>query len=792
MKFTIYPRALALGPLLAVLIFNLAIPASAWAVDGTNGATGPALLDADTGQVFDSQDPPHTFALPNATKTATGHGTVTITAPDIATVTPQAGAIPMARTDTKIDPNWVPDVTDSNHGLMTPAQKVKLDSLTTGTLTMTLTAVQGTGTAGSYAKWTGTDTIGNGLWQDDGTTAWLPNGGRLTVPGLTNNSSAAFGALELQSYSTNNAWLANNLFYNGSSWVRRATGKGSIAYFVNGGFEVRTAPDGAAGTSVAAMYTRMSVNDSGGVGIGGAITDFATMAGAALAVFDGKLHLNNLGSTTNTNLTNLSQLGGAYVGIYPGSINADVGTSYGLVGRSDITGGITNGAIVFRRFGGVWESALDFYVHPSGTASVDELAKRLTLNTDGASVTGALAASGNVSAANISPTCGASTIVQAGTDSKISTACIPTLTATYATTATLTNYATTAFVTSTLTNYAPISTLTNYVSNTQKGAANGVATLDGSTKVPSSQLNTGTGTGQIITGADSRLSDPRPSVNTIYGSGVVFSTGTSTVTATFTDVSANPTIRPAWGTSVASESFGQSGTAGTSNTVARADHAHQMQALPSASTSTPGIIQIASSTPSAINPGNAGQAGVAGTCSAYDHQHYLPYMTTSQGGAGVFSTSTPQYDSAAGSAGPNSSGQVAQAAHSHPMRAVVAATIPLSGRSAFGSTYDGNVIAICRGTDFPGLSTWKLYATYKVSGGSGGSSITLYDYDNGVATGGAYSIGNADTWQYAMATISVGSGSGQRRPGCGLYYLHVTVDSGATVTIGSANLVGSP
>ncbi len=90
----IFPRR-SLAFALAWIIVALALPPVAFATDGTDGTSGPASLDADTDQLFDSQDPAHTIVTPrNTTKTETGHGTVTITDSDICTTGTQTGAAP--------------------------------------------------------------------------------------------------------------------------------------------------------------------------------------------------------------------------------------------------------------------------------------------------------------------------------------------------------------------------------------------------------------------------------------------------------------------------------------------------------------------------------------------------------------------------------------------------------------------------------------------------------------------------------------------------------------------------
>jgi hypothetical protein len=88
----------------------------------------------------------------------------------------------------------------------------------------------------------------------------------LEIPGSTTNSSAKFGSYEVQSYAVNNAWLGENLYYNGGFRYRSA-GYGSLAYFFGGGFAVRTAPSGAAGAMATATEV-FTILNNGKVGIG--------------------------------------------------------------------------------------------------------------------------------------------------------------------------------------------------------------------------------------------------------------------------------------------------------------------------------------------------------------------------------------------------------------------------------------------------------------------------------------------------------------------------------------------
>lgn len=64
--------------LVGLLVGALAFGPFSMATDGTNGTSGPAMLDYDTDQLFDSQDPPHYLVAGSQTMTLTGHGTTTL------------------------------------------------------------------------------------------------------------------------------------------------------------------------------------------------------------------------------------------------------------------------------------------------------------------------------------------------------------------------------------------------------------------------------------------------------------------------------------------------------------------------------------------------------------------------------------------------------------------------------------------------------------------------------------------------------------------------------------------
>jgi len=66
--------------LIGIVVGAMVFGPFASATDGTNGTSGPAMLDYDTDQLFDSQHPDHYLVVGDQTLTLTGHGTSTVTA----------------------------------------------------------------------------------------------------------------------------------------------------------------------------------------------------------------------------------------------------------------------------------------------------------------------------------------------------------------------------------------------------------------------------------------------------------------------------------------------------------------------------------------------------------------------------------------------------------------------------------------------------------------------------------------------------------------------------------------
>ncbi len=178
---------------IGILIATLAFGPFARATDGTHGTAGPAMLDADTEELYDSQHPDHVLICPNATKTLTGHGTSTISTTDICTTTPAANACPAAGTDSKINVGWLPTSVVSG-GTLYAGTGIGLAT----TATQTSLLLTGTGTATVTATGTGSGTNTKTEWGCAGTqtaystkTTTSTQTGATTVTGTCNGTITA-------------------------------------------------------------------------------------------------------------------------------------------------------------------------------------------------------------------------------------------------------------------------------------------------------------------------------------------------------------------------------------------------------------------------------------------------------------------------------------------------------------------------------------------------------------------------------------------------------------------------
>jgi hypothetical protein len=120
--------------IVAVALTAMILGPFARATDGTSGTSGPAMLDAETDRLFDSQHPDHVLVINGTTVTLTGHGTSTVTV------------------------------------------------TATG-------AVAGTGTTNYVPKWTGASTLGDSHISDNGTSVSI--GSSATVAGTVASTGNA-------------------------------------------------------------------------------------------------------------------------------------------------------------------------------------------------------------------------------------------------------------------------------------------------------------------------------------------------------------------------------------------------------------------------------------------------------------------------------------------------------------------------------------------------------------------------------------------------------------------------
>jgi len=109
--------------------------------------------------------------------------------------------------------------------------------------------------------------------------------GKITANGSTSSTSGLdVGTLRFQHFATNNAFIAENAFYNGSAWQRVNTGMASVYYFTIGGFNVGTLTSAAGGTTQTSLNTRMNLTNTGELAISDTISGGGNITMIASAV----------------------------------------------------------------------------------------------------------------------------------------------------------------------------------------------------------------------------------------------------------------------------------------------------------------------------------------------------------------------------------------------------------------------------------------------------------------------------------------------------------------------------
>jgi hypothetical protein len=100
--------------------------------------------------------------------------------------------------------------------------------------------------SGGVASTAGSDPI----YDQDLNTTDDPTFNKLTLTPNQNDSSLKLGTLEFQGYALNNAWIGDNVYYDGSSFKRRANGASTLFYFQGEEGQFRSDVSGNAGTGV--------------------------------------------------------------------------------------------------------------------------------------------------------------------------------------------------------------------------------------------------------------------------------------------------------------------------------------------------------------------------------------------------------------------------------------------------------------------------------------------------------------------------------------------------------------
>lgn len=145
----------------------------------------------------------------------------------------------------------------------------------------------------------------------------------LDVAASTTSASIRVGNLMLQSYATDNEFITQNLFFNGS-WRYAANGYGVRQYFQSGGYYLDTAPSNASGVGAAATVTnRFFVGNTGNVGIGTSAPDAKLDVNGRIV---GGFGAESTGGTLDWNDASNARAGSGYSLLYRNATNGPGGS----------------------------------------------------------------------------------------------------------------------------------------------------------------------------------------------------------------------------------------------------------------------------------------------------------------------------------------------------------------------------------------------------------------------------------------------------------------------------------
>jgi hypothetical protein len=251
-------KRIAAAAFAAALVAQILGP-FAFAVDGNQGMCDYAGIDCETGQVFDSQDPPHVICINGVCQTATGHGTATYTV-----------------TSESVSTNTL-----YSAGGLIFATSVHDTATVTGSTTATRTVTDNNRIMSPVAyTWEGTSTrTGTYCFTSTGTTT-----ATLTVTGLTGDSLTRTGTGTASGSGTVTATITGTATATGTN-----TGTGTIT-------GVGTATATASGT-----FAASSTNDAQSVFVAvGTVADTATHSATGVQTVTVTLATSGIGTTTST------------------------------------------------------------------------------------------------------------------------------------------------------------------------------------------------------------------------------------------------------------------------------------------------------------------------------------------------------------------------------------------------------------------------------------------------------------------------------------------------------------
>ena len=213
------------------------------------------------------------------------------------------------------------------------------------------------------------------------------------------------------------------------------------------------------------------------------------------------------------------------------------------------------------------------------------------------------------------------------------------------------------------------------IATSQKGVASGVASLDGTTKVPYAQLPTGTSASTVLPGNDASVTNSRvpaahASSHVTGGSDVIANVVAAGNAGLMTGsdktkldgVAVGATALSLSSTTPTAESSGLAGAVGTGTTAARSDHAHGM----------PNLLALAGTTPSTLTSGGAAVVGTDAGASHADHVHAMPTLA-------VLAATTPTASTYGGTAAVGTDSGASHADHKHALAALPTASTSAAG-----------------------------------------------------------------------------------------------------------------